>query len=171
MPQMKDPNFSGSLTYICDHSSDGAMGVVINRPTDIGLAELLEQLDISMTIDTDAKIYAGGPVQRDRGFIFHDGEKCWQSTLELSSGLKLTTSKDILEAIAQGAGPQTYLVALGYAGWGEGQLEGELTENTWLTCPGSQDILFADDDSKKLTMAMDILGIKADQLSGQIGHA
>ncbi len=147
------------------------MGIVINRPTDITLAELLAQLDIRMSIDSDACIYSGGPVQRDRGFIFHDGEQLWDSTLELSSGLKLTTSRDILEAIAQGSGPETFLVALGYAGWGEGQLEEELKENTWLSCPGSKDILFAEDSAKKLPMAMDVLGIKADQLSGQIGHA
>lgn len=168
---MQDPNFSGSLTYLCDHNSDGAMGIVINRPTDITLAELLEQLEIEMTVESDALVHAGGPVQQDRGFIFHDGEQLWDSTLSLSSGLKLTTSKDILEAIARGKGPETYLIALGYAGWGAGQLEEELTENTWLTCPGSKEILFAEDSARKLTMAMDALGITANQLSGQIGHA
>lgn len=147
------------------------MGIVVNRPTDIVLSELFEQLEIKNTIEADARIFAGGPVQQDRGFIFHDGEQIWDSTMGLSSGLKLTTSKDILEAIAIGEGPETYLIALGYAGWGAGQLEGELTENTWLTCPGSKEILFAKDSDKKLTMAMDVLGIKADQLSGQIGHA
>ena len=171
MPHMKDPNFSGSLTYICDHGDDGAMGVMVNRQTDIVLSELLEQLEIKMTIDKDAFIFAGGPVQRDRGFIFHDGDQVWDSTLALSSGLKLTTSKDILEAIAVGEGPATYLIALGYAGWGAGQLEDELKENTWLTCPGSKEILFEADNSRKLALAMDVLGIKADQLSAQIGHA
>lgn len=168
---MQDPNFSGSLTYICDHNADGAMGIVINRPTDITIVELLEQLEIKMTVDLDARIHAGGPVQQDRGFIFHDGDKIWDSTLQLENGLKLTTSKDILEAIANGCGPETFLVALGYAGWGAGQLEEELTENTWLNCPGSREILFAENSDRKLTMAMDVLGIKADQLSGQIGHA
>lgn len=171
MPQMEDPNFSGTLTYMCDHNSDGAMGVVINRPTDISLAELLEQLGIKMTIKSDALVHAGGPVQQDRGFIFHDGDQIWDSSLRLSEGLTLTTSKDILEAIAIGEGPETFLIALGYAGWGAGQLEEELTQNTWLTCPSSKEILFSADSTRKLSMAMDVLGIKADQLSGQIGHA
>ena len=147
------------------------MGIVINRPTDIALVEMLHQLDLEAVIDSDARVYAGGPVQVDRGFILHDGDKCWESTLELSSGVKLTTSKDILEAIAEGHGPENYLVALGYAGWSDGQLEDELGQNTWLSCPASDEILFAAGNEQKLEQAMNSLGIKADQLVGDIGHA
>ena len=171
MPQMQDPNFVGSLTYICEHNEEGAMGIVINRPTQYGMVELLGQLDLELSDVSERLVYAGGPVQKERGFIIHDGDKIWQSTLELSESLKLTTSLDILEAISVGEGPDNFLVALGYAGWGKGQLESELSENTWLTCPATQDIVFSADDEKKLEKAMSLLGIQADQLSGQIGHA
>lgn len=175
MPQMEDPNFAGSLTYICEHNEDGAMGIVINRPTQYNLAQLFDQLD--MPIDSrysnskTPSVYAGGPVQRERGFILHDGDKVWKSTLKLSESLKLTTSLDILEAIAAGEGPTQYLVALGYAGWGKGQLEEELAENTWLTSPVEDAIVFDDDNEKKLAKAMLTLGIQIGQLTGQSGHA
>lgn len=180
MPQMEDPNFAGSLTYICEHNEEGAMGIVINRPTQYGIAELLNQLDITIETDIPAEanaengsplVYAGGPVQRERGFILHDGDKVWKSTLKLSPTLKLTTSLDILEAIAVGEGPERYLVALGYAGWGKGQLEGEIVENTWLTCPVQDEIVFGDNDNVKLKKAMSSLGIQMGQLSAQSGHA
>lgn len=175
MPQMEDPNFAGSLTYICEHNEDGAMGIVINRPTQYNLIELLEQLDMSLSSDSAAilepRIYAGGPVQQERGFILHDGDEVWKSTLKLSESLKLTTSLDILEAIAAGQGPKRYLVALGYAGWGKGQLEEELTENTWLTCPVEDAIVFDANDDKKLAKAMSTLGIQIGQLTSQTGHA
>jgi putative transcriptional regulator len=171
MPQMEDPNFSGSLTYICEHNEDGAMGIVINRPTDIGLVEMLEQLELKSSDLGNVRVFAGGPVERDRGFIIHDGDQQWQASLDLSSTLKLTSSLDILEAIAQGEGPENYIVALGYAGWGGGQLEAELAENTWLSCKADELILFAPDNQKKLAMAMARLGINAAQLSSQVGHA
>ena len=124
---MEDPNFVGSVTYVCEHNEDGAMGIVINRPTEYGLAELFKLLDLNLSDTTDKQVYAGGPVQKERGFIIHDGSKIWQSTLALTASLKLTTSLDILEAIASGDGPDQYLIALGYAGWGKGQLLAEDT--------------------------------------------
>lgn len=172
---MLDPNFSGTLTYICEHNEQGAMGIVINRPTELSLMDLLEQLEIASIVH-DETIYVGGPVQQDRGFILHRfDEECsqleYESTLDVTSQIRLTTSKDILKAISEGTGPQDFLIALGYAGWGEGQLEQELAENTWLCCPASADILFCPKNEKKMTLAMGQLGIDTNQLNGQIGHA
>jgi putative transcriptional regulator len=170
MPQMKDPNFSGTLTYICEHNEQGAMGIIINRPADFGLSDILDQLDIS-PINSEQAVYFGGPVQQDTGFILHDGEQTWESTIDVSSKLKLTTSKDILMAIAKDQGPKRSLIALGYAGWGGGQLEDELAENTWLCCPASDSIIFLPENDKKLSLAMKSMGIDLDQLNGQVGHA
>ena len=182
MPQMKDPNFSGTLTYICEHNEQGAMGIVINRPADIGLSELLAQLDIDFT-GNEQTVYAGGPVEQDRGFILHGSkleaadleeaseQLAWQSSLQITDEINLTTSKDILSAIADGSGPKDYVIALGYAGWGNGQLEQELAENTWLCCPANTEILFHQNNDKKMSLAMAIIGVDPSQLNGQIGHA
>jgi len=191
MPQMSDPNFSGTITYICEHNEHGAMGIVINRPVQFSLGELLEQLEINFD-GKEQVIFSGGPVQQDRGFVLHtcephdekmqEGNKQgsqegnqnkeeWESTLQISPSIKLTTSKDILRAISDGSGPDNFLIALGYAGWGEGQLEQELAENTWLCCPASERILFCPQNDKKMELAMGSLGLDASQLNGQIGHA
>lgn len=167
---MYDPNFAGTLTYICEHNEDGAMGIIINRPSGLALKEVLEQLDISVG-NNEAPVYAGGPVQVERGFILHTGAPSWDSSMSVSRNLSLTTSLDILEAIANNTGPEKYLVALGYAGWGEGQLERELTDNTWLTCTADPTVVFDTPDDAKFRSAVSILGIDTDQLSGQIGHA
>jgi len=170
-----DPNFCGTLTYICEHNDQGAMGIVINRPVQFDINELFEQLEIPFSEGNEPlfskKIYSGGPVQQDRGFILHSGEPRWESTLEITPSLRLTTSKDILTAIAGRSGPEKFLIALGYAGWGSGQLEQELVENTWLTCPASEDILFHSKNADKFKLAMARLGIDTNQLNGQIGHA
>lgn len=170
MPQMHDPNFAGSLTYLCEHNEHGAMGIVVNRPTGLDLEEVLSQLDIPCQ-NGHHQVYAGGPVQIERGFILHTGTPDWESSMPVSSALSLTTSKDILEAIAAGKGPDKYLLALGYAGWGEGQLERELKENAWLTCSADLQVLFDIPDESKFKAAVSILGIGTDQLNGQIGHA
>lgn len=181
MPQLQDPNFSGALTYICEHDSKGAMGIIVNKPSGLELHEILEQLDIddpalcyndqgNKTADRNV-VFAGGPVQMDRGFILHSGEAPWESSLNLGAGLWLTTSKDILHAIGSGEGPEHYLVALGYAGWGEGQLEQELKENTWLTCEADSEVLFHTATADRLKAAVASLGINLQQLSGQAGHA
>ena len=170
MPQMHDPNFSGSLTYICEHNEYGAMGIIVNRPTELELEDVLEQLDIPCK-SRGEQVYSGGPVQIERGFILHTGAPTWESSMPVSAELSLTTSRDILEAIGSGTGPQKYILALGYAGWGEGQLERELTENAWLTCSANLQVLFDIPDDAKFKAAVSILGIDTDQLSGQIGHA
>jgi len=170
MPQMQDPNFSGTLTYICEHNEDGAMGIVINRPTPLHVSEVLEQLDIVVE-NGHNPVHAGGPVQIERGFIIHTGSPAWESSMALTSDLSLTTSKDLLEAIGRNEGPDEYLLALGYAGWGEGQLEAEIKENAWLTCKADPDVIFRTPDAEKFAAALSILGIDSSQLSGSAGHA
>lgn len=179
MPQLLDPNFRGTLSYICEHDELGAMAITINRPSEIMLYELFEQLEIPITAENiqaknqsdEQVVYIGGPVQQDRGFILHTDKRPWQSTLEINDHMRLTTSKDILEAIAQGNGPDNYLITLGYAGWSEGQLEEELLANAWLNCPADDDILFHTKSQDKLSKTMEKLGINSSQLNGQIGHA
>lgn len=146
------------------------MGIIINKPSGYSVSDVLEQLDVPC-LGEDKQVYAGGPVQLERGFILHNGEDCWESTLRMNSRLNLTTSRDILQAIGEGAGPEKYIVALGYAGWGAGQLEQELKENTWLTCTSSMQVLFDTPDTDKFSAAVSILGITPEQLNGQIGHA
>ena len=179
MPQLLDPNFRGTLSYICEHDEFGAMAITINRPSEIMLYELFEQLEIPVTAknlqaknqSAEQVIYIGGPVQQDRGFILHTDKRPWQSTLEINERMRLTTSKDILEAIAKGDGPENYIITLGYAGWSEGQLEEELLANAWLNCPSDDDILFHTKSKDKLNKTMEKLGINSSQLNGQIGHA
>ncbi len=170
MPQMRDPNFEGTVTYICDHNEHGAMGIVINRPLDLRLGEILEQLDLGGQ-GIDRPIYAGGPVQMERGFVLHSPKGEWQSSLKISEGICLTTSRDILAALANDEGPEENLVALGYAGWGAGQLEREIAENCWLTCLASEEILFRTPYHKKFDTAIELLGFEPSQLSDQTGHA
>lgn len=170
MPQMLDPNFSGTLTYLCEHNEHGAMGIVINRPGEMSLKDILSQLDIELATD-DQPVYLGGPVQLERGFVLHTDIGDWQSSLDIAEGIRLSTSKDILAAIAAGNGPKDYIVALGYAGWGAGQLEQEISENAWLTCRANEDVLFHSSDDAKLAKALAILGINPNQLSNQTGHA
>lgn len=170
MPRMKDPNFEGTVTYICDHNEHGAMGIVVNRPLDMKLGEILAQLDFGGE-NIDSPIYAGGPVQMERGFVLHSPQGEWQSSLKISEGISLTTSRDILEALATDQGPKESLVALGYAGWGAGQLEQEILENCWLTCPSSENILFSTPHNKKFDSAISLLGFDPSQLSDQAGHA
>ena len=172
MPQMADPNFNGTLTYLCEHNEDGAMGIVFNRPSQLMLGEIFAQLDYNYSGDlSDSAIYQGGPVQQDRGFVLHTDARPWQSTFDVTNDIKLTTSKDILKAISENQGPDTFLIALGYAGWGAGQLEQEIMENTWLTSSADSDILFHTKNSDKFEKAIANLGIDLSQLSNQAGHA
>ncbi|MFD2231925.1 YqgE/AlgH family protein [Alkalimarinus sediminis] len=170
MPSMKDPNFEGTVSYICDHNEHGAMGIVINRPLDMKLGEILAQLNFGGE-NIDSLIYAGGPVQMERGFVLHTPQGEWQSSLTISEGICLTTSKDVLEALAESQGPDESLVALGYAGWGAGQLEQEIAENCWLTCPADEGILFRTPHDKKFDAAIALLGFDPSQLSDKAGHA
>ncbi len=173
MPHMDDRNFDHTVTYICDHNENGAMGIVVNRPLEMPLSELFEHLELANAANfSDIPVYSGGPVQNDRGFILHSPvEQQFASSLHINSTLTLTTSVDILETIANDAGPENYLVALGYAGWGSGQLEQELSDNVWLSCPADSDILFAIPAAERLQAAAAILGVNLDLLTSQSGHA
>jgi putative transcriptional regulator len=173
MPGLKDPNFSRTVTYVCEHTEQGAMGIVINRPMDIRLGEVLEQLEISVHANgvEDVQVYLGGPVQTDRGFVIHDGPAEFDSTLAVTPDIRVTTSRDVLEAIADGRGPTQRLVALGYAGWGAGQLEEELSANAWLSGPADTDIIFSRAPGERWLAAAHLLGIDMNLLSGEAGHA
>jgi putative transcriptional regulator len=174
MPQLRDPNFARTVTYLCEHNPEGAMGLVINRPmSDLHLGDMLEQLDIP-TDDPRVKqttVYVGGPVQPDRGFVLHSSGKRWDSTLEINTELSLTTSRDILESIAAGEGPPQALIALGYAGWASGQLEDELGANAWLSGPAETDIIFRLAPESRWRAAAGLLGVDLNLLSGEAGHA
>ena len=173
MPNMVDPNFSRSLTYICEHNDRGALGLVVNRPGDITLGTLLGQADI--TLDNDewktVPVYKGGPVQTDRGFVLHRPVGSWQSTLAVNDVAGLTTSRDVLLSMVAGKGPEKILVAVGYAGWAAGQLEQEIKQNGWLTVEADLDVVFNMPPEARLNAAMGLLGISFANLSDQAGHA
>ncbi|MCU0835616.1 MAG: YqgE/AlgH family protein [Chromatiaceae bacterium] len=173
MPGLRDPNFSRTVTYLCEHTEQGAMGIVINRPMEIRLGEVLAQLDIE-TRDRavlDSLVYLGGPVQPERGFVLHSGDHSFDSTLAITAEISVTTSRDVLEAIAAGRGPEHHLVALGYAGWGGGQLEEEMGANAWLSGPADQDIIFHMPADARWLAAAQLLGVDLNLLSGEAGHA
>ena len=173
MPAMADPNFSGSVVYICDHNDRGALGLVINRPTDLVLSALFDRIDLKLEIAPlkDAPVFFGGPVQTERGFVLHVPSGEYSSTLPVTTEISLTTSKDVLEAVAGGSGPDKMLVTLGYAGWGAGQLEGEIAANAWLTVDAAPDVIFDTPADERYGAALKLLGIDSGQLSGQAGHA
>jgi len=173
MPGLADPNFFHTVTYICEHSDQGAMGIVINRPMELQLSDIFEQLEIAVTSPQPSRqpVYIGGPVQGDRGFVLHDSNSVWDSTLKVTPEISVTTSLDILEAIAAGKGPDKVLVALGYAGWGSGQLEQELAQNAWLNGPADSDIIFNRPSQERWRAAAELLGVDLDLLSGEAGHA
>lgn len=172
MPGLEDPNFFHSVTYICEHNDHGAMGIVINHPSELTLRTVLEHMNIEADGDTDRiPIYSGGPVQPDRGFVLHAPGGTWSSSIQVAEGVALTTSRDILEAMARHQGPEDCLVALGYAGWGAGQLEREIAENAWLTAAADPEILFRLPAGERWQAAADRLGVDLSLLSGDAGHA
>jgi putative transcriptional regulator len=173
MPSMADPHFAKSLTFICEHNDQGALGLVVNRPTEMNLHALLEQVSIAPETDDfkSIAIHFGGPVQVDRGFVLHTPVGAWQSTLAVGSEIGLTTSKDILQAVARGEGPRQMLVTLGYAGWAPGQLEHELSQNAWLTVHATREVIFDLPAEERLPAAMSLLGIDYAKLSDVAGHA
>lgn len=173
MPSLADPFFSKTLTYICEHSDQGALGLVVNRPIDLTLKDLLDQLDISSDNQTvgGLPIMFGGPIQLDRGFVLHQPVGDWQSTMAVNDEVGLTTSLDILRAIASGETPAQLLVALGYSGWAPGQIEHELSQNAWLTVPASPTIIFELPAEERLTAAMRSLGVDVSTLSDEVGHS
>jgi putative transcriptional regulator len=173
MPAMVDPHFARTLTLVCEHNENGALGIVVNRPTDMTLQGLLEQVKITRDRNSfkGVPVHFGGPVQVDRGFVLRSPAGGWQSTLTIGDDLGLTTSKDILEAVANSNGPERILVTLGYAGWAPGQLEHELAQNAWLTVAARNDILFDLPAEERLPAAMQLLGVDYANLSDVAGHA
>jgi len=173
MPNMADPHFAKTLTFICEHNDKGALGLVVNRPIEMTLQGLLEQVSIPFAPEQfkSIPIHFGGPVQVDRGFVLHMPLGQWQSTLAVGPEVGLTTSKDILQAVARGEGPRNLLITLGYAGWAPGQLENELAQNAWLTVHAKPEVIFDLPAEDRLPAAMGLLGIDFASLSEQAGHA
>ncbi|MEN8763600.1 MAG: YqgE/AlgH family protein [Thiogranum sp.] len=173
MPGLEDPNFFHSVTYICEHNEQGALGLVINRPLDMQLGEILQhiQLQHSEPEARQIQVHLGGPVQQDRGFVLHEPLGDWEATLKVTDRIGITSSIDILQAIARNEGPERSLITLGYAGWGAGQLEQEMAENAWLSGPADPDILFNRPDEERWKAAAASLGVDLDLLSGEAGHA
>lgn len=173
MPSLKDPNFHQTVSLICEHNEHGALGIVINRPLDLRLGELFEHLHISVAAADVANrpVLAGGPVQVDHGFVLHQPVGHWESTLQVTEDVGLTTSRDILEATATGEGPTKSLVALGYAGWAPGQLEQEIADNAWLTVPNEVEIVFDLPYDSRWQAAAQKLGVDLALISGNAGHA
>ena len=172
MPAMADPRFANTLAFICEHSAYGTIAIVVNKPTDMTVSKLLSQIDVAADARRfDAPVLSGGPVQSNHGFVLHRPLGNWQSTLAVSDDVGLTTSKDVLEAAARGEGPHDFLVSLGYAGWGAGQIEQELAANAWLTVAADPDVMFDLPAERRLPAAMQLLGIDFSRLSEEVGHA
>jgi len=174
MPTLYDPNFSKTLTLICDHSSDqGAMGIILNQPTRLNIFELLNMQAPEIEDESLAsiRIHSGGPVDNDHGFILHDSHAEYESTIQVTDNLFLTSSADILDDIANGVGPNNKLIVLGYAGWSPGQLETEISTNSWLTINYQQDLVFSTPADQQWLAAGNLLGIDLNLMSSQPGHA
>ena len=182
MPGLEDEMFSKSVVYVCEHSARGALGLVINKPSEIQMDSLFEKIDLPLKRSDlqSTAVLQGGPVQQDRGFVLHEAvfapdEKpetaLYASTMTIPGGLEMTTSKDVLEALSHGGGPRKVLVTLGYSAWGEGQLESELGENSWLTVDADPSIIFDTPVQERYDRALSLLGLQAWMLSTQAGHA
>ena len=177
MPGMADETFAGTVVYLCEHTEKGALGLVINKPIDIKLKNLFEKVELELDRDElgEQPVYFGGPVQTERGFVLHDklGEEAahYNSTLSIPGGLAMTTSKDVLEALAGGAGPKRVLITLGYSGWQAGQLEDELGRNGWLTVDADPAVIFDTPIEQRYQRALSLLGFDPRMLSQEAGHA
>ena len=182
MPGLQDEMFAGSVVYVCEHSERGALGLVINKPGGMDMKRLFEKVELPLLRQdlNSAPVFVGGPVQTERGFVLHEAtfatadqpaESVYASTLVIPGGLEMTTSKDVLEALATGAGPLKVLVSLGYAAWGEGQLESELSENSWLTVAANTRVIFDTPVAQRYEQALLLLGVQASMLSSDAGHA
>lgn len=179
MPGLSDELFGRSVVFMCEHSDRGALGLVINKPGEIRLAQLFDKVDLSLGRRdlADRPVFLGGPVQTERGFVLHEavegaeGESVYASTLSIPGGLEMTTSKDVLEAMSSGGGPRKVFVTLGYASWGQGQLESEITENSWLTVEADHSLIFDVPVDERYDRAMALLGLKSWMLSPDAGHA
>jgi len=173
MPGMADPNFNSTVTLICEHNTEGALGIVINRPMDMNLGGLFEQLDVPSPDRSmiDFPVVSGGPVSRERGFVLHNPRTSFESSVAVSADIQLTLSRDVIDAMAAGSGPEKTLVALGYAGWDAGQLEAEMLANTWLTVPASPEVIFDVPFADRWSVAARTIGIDISQISPDAGHA
>lgn len=179
MPGLSDELFGRSVVFLCEHSDKGALGLVINKPSDILLPRLFEKVDLALGRDDLAQlpVFQGGPVQTERGFVLHEalpseeGESVYASTLSIPGGLEMTTSKDVLEALSSGAGPRKVFVTLGYSSWGQGQLESEIGENSWLTVEADPALIFDTPVEERYERAMALLGLQPWMLSPDAGHA
>ncbi len=177
MPGMKDPYFQYRVIYVCEHNEEGAMGLMINAPVDITVGKMLQQVEIEpihpqlKTASLNKPVLNGGPVSEDRGFILHKPKDQYESSIQMTDQISVTTSRDILSVLGTEAEPSNYLVALGYAGWDAGQLEHELAENSWLTIEADPNVIFDTPINERWSKAVQMLGINAAQLSSQAGHA
>lgn len=177
MPAMSDPNFSRTLTYVCEHNAEGAIGIIINRPMEMTLANLFERVNIELEPGEPQQrfaglpVYFGGPVQTDRGFVLHRPGGSWQSTLNVNPDIALTSSRDVLQMMGSAGEPSQVLVSLGYAGWSAGQLEWELAQNAWLTVEAEPAVIFDLPPEERLPAAMQLLGVDFANLSEVAGHA
>ena len=182
MPGLQDGLFGKSVVYVCEHSPRGALGLVINKPASISLPTLFERVELPLKRQDlqSQSVFQGGPVQTERGFVLHEpiyigegqhNETLYASTMTIAGGLEMTTSKDVLEALSCGAGPQRVLITLGYASWGQGQLEAELGENSWLTVDADRAVIFDTPVEKRYERAMGLLGLQSWMISSQVGHA
>jgi putative transcriptional regulator len=174
MPSLQDPFFKQTVTYICEHNEDGAMGLVVNHPIDVTVGELLDKIEIDndkSTSSAQQRVFAGGPVHTDRGFVLHTPKLGYSSSQELSSDIMITTSKDVLASLTTANRPDSFLITLGYAGWERGQLELELLENSWLVIEAQSGIIFDTPPEKRWEKAVQMLGFDITQLSSQAGHA
>lgn len=178
MPGLEDEAFAKSVVYMCEHSERGALGLVINKPSDINLKKLFEKVELPLDRSdlSDAPVFQGGPVQTERGFVLHESmmpglESVYASTMSIPGGLEMTTSKDVLEALSTGAGPRKVFVSLGYSAWGEGQLESEISDNSWLTVAADIDVIFDTPVAERYDRAMGLLGLQSWMLSPDAGHA
>lgn len=177
MPSMLDPVFGGTVVYLCEHNANGALGVIINKPTDMMMDVLFERIDLKLEISPSQKpfektpVMFGGPVQVERGFVLHTPDEPFSSMMKVSDDVALTTSKDVLEAVASGHGPQRVLVTLGCSGWSAGQLEEEIVRNGWLTVRADPGVIFDLPIEERFTAAMKLLGIDPTMLAGDAGHA
>ncbi len=173
MPGMEDPNFTRGVTLLCQHNDEGALGITINRPSEFTMADVLGQIGIPFSSEdlVHIPVFEGGPVHPERGFVLHDGDPRWESSMRVGKNIAVTTSRDILEAIAEGNGPEKFLMALGYAGWGAGQLEDEMRDNAWLNVMARSDIVFDLPPEQRWEQAVASLGINVGSLQPAGGHA
>ena len=182
MPGLEDETFQRSVVYLCEHSARGALGIMINKPSDMTLKSLFDKVDLPLRREdlSQVPVFQGGPVHTERGFVLHESlkpeddtsnESIYASTMTIPGGLEMTTSRDVLEALSTGAGPRRVLISLGYAAWGQGQLESEIAENSWLTVQADPLVIFDTPIDQRYDRALSLLGLQSWMLSPDAGHA